>query len=78
MNWTTELLRKLFDTRSIVNIPTKNKINSLLLSVLNVPNLRDTSAVMYFVRSLITCSRHQKNETTNSPIHQFKVLQNVF
>ena len=27
---------------------------------------------------LLTCSWHQKNETTNSPIHQFKVLQNVF
>ena len=27
---------------------------------------------------LITCSWHEKNETTNSPIHQFKVLQNVF
>ena len=25
-----------------------------------------------------TCSWHQKNETTNSPIHEFKVLQNVF
>ena len=24
MNWTTVLLRKLFDTRSIANIPTKN------------------------------------------------------
>ena len=29
-------------------------------------------------RKLITCSWHQKNETTNSPIHEFKVLQNVF
>ena len=26
----------------------------------------------------ITCLWHQKNETTNSPIHEFKVLQNVF
>ena len=26
----------------------------------------------------ITCSWHQKNETTISPIHEFKVLQNVF
>ena len=29
-------------------------------------------------RKLITCSWHQKNETMNSPIHEFKVLQNVF
>ena len=28
--------------------------------------------------ALLTCSWHQKNETTNSPIHEFKVLQNVF
>ena len=26
----------------------------------------------------LTCSWYQKNETTNSRIHQFKVLQNVF
>ena len=26
----------------------------------------------------VTCSWHQKNATTNSPIYQFKVLQNVF
>ena len=26
----------------------------------------------------VICSWHQKNETTNSPIHEFKVLQNVF
>ena len=28
--------------------------------------------------TFLTCSWHQKNETTNSPFHQFKVLQNVF
>ena len=26
----------------------------------------------------LTCSWHQKNGTTNTPIHEFKVLQNVF
>ena len=26
-------------------------------------------------RQLLACSWHQKNETTNSPIHEFKVLQ---
>ena len=26
----------------------------------------------------ITCLWHQKNESTNSPMHKFKVLQNIF
>ena len=30
------------------------------------------------VAEYLKCSWHQKNEYTNSPIHEFKVLQNVF
>ena len=29
-----------------------------------------------YLNLFLTCSWHQKNETTNSPIHEFKVLQN--
>ena len=32
----------------------------------------------YVVSQSLPCSWHQKSETKNSPIHEFKVLQNVF
>ena len=38
----------------------------------------DYKKMTSILQSQITCSWHQKNETTNSPIHEFKVLQNVF
>jgi hypothetical protein len=34
--------------------------------------------LQFFFSKYMTCSCCQKNETTNSPIHEFKVPQNVF
>ena len=43
--------------------------------MIQAPHFWSSATKITFV---ITCSWYQKNETTNSPIHEFKVIQNVF
>ena len=41
--------------------------------------LRILKKVVFSIKiTAVTCSWHQKNETSNPPIHKYKVLQNVF
>ena len=39
---------------------------------------RKSKVQILSIVNILACSWHQKNETTNSPNHKFKVLQTVF
>ena len=59
----------------ILNV-TYNSVNLTWTSGEKWPQFVNCSLVEFF--ELITCSWHQKNQTTNSPIHEFKLLQKNF
>ena len=51
---------------------------SLLVSTIRACDVLFHNSLGKILFGLLTCSWHQKNETTNSPTHTFKGLQNVF
>ena len=54
------------------------KVYDLITFINDVSDAWQFQIKIIIIVFLLTCSWHQKNETTNSPIHEFKVLQNVF